>query len=134
LRACCRRSGAAGAAELELNPFGLVAKAGGWHLIAAEADEPRLYRVSPFEGAEVCAEPARRPAALDLEAPWEPLRHRVESGGPGVEIALRAHSDQVELLLRICAAQLLEAAHREAESTLGGWTHLRLRLPAGPSR
>src|SRR5262249_38938026 len=46
-----RRPGAAAAVERLLDPYGLVAKAGTWYLVAADAGarEPRLYRVSRIE-------------------------------------------------------------------------------------
>src|SRR5689334_7638215 len=77
-----RRPGAATAADRLLDPYGLVAKAGTWYLVAADAGEPRLYRVSRIEAAAVTEEPADRPRGLDLEALWEELRGRVEERGP----------------------------------------------------
>src|SRR5947209_21216 len=86
LRLRYRRPGAPDAVERLLDPYGLVAKAGTWYLVAADAGEPRLYRVSRIEAAEATEEPADRPPGLDLEALWEDLRGRVEDRGPGLEI------------------------------------------------
>jgi predicted DNA-binding transcriptional regulator YafY len=130
LRLRYRHSGARESHELVVNPFGLVAKAGVWYLIAAEDEEPRLYRVSRIEVAEVLAEPARRPADFDLETLWEELRQRVENRGPGVELTIRVNPATTDLLLRVCAAQLLEPARRAPVPDPAGWTVLHLRFPS----
>ncbi len=123
-----RRPGAAGAADRLLDPYGLVAKAGTWYLVAADAGEPRLYRLSRIEGVEVTEQPANRPPGLDLEALWEELRGRIEERGPGVEVRVRVRSERVEMLLRIVASQLVAPAERG--DARGGWSELRLRYPA----
>jgi len=128
LRIRYRRPGAPQAAERVLDPYGLVAKAGTWYLVGAGGGEPRLYRVSRIEAAEVTGEPADRPAGLDLEALWEELRGRVEDRGPGVTVRARVRAERVELLLRVVASQLTGPAVRgEARD---GWAHLELRYPA----
>src|SRR5215469_2118030 len=85
LRMRYRRPGASDPVDRLLDPYGLVAKAGTWYLVGADGGEPRLYRVSRIEAAEVTDQAAERPAALDLEA----LRGRVEGRGPGVEVRAR---------------------------------------------
>jgi predicted DNA-binding transcriptional regulator YafY len=129
LRLLYRSSGASQPKEHVLHPYGLVAKAGVWYLIGAKTDEPRLYRVSRIEAAEVREQPARRPANLDVEALWEELRRRVEERGSGVEVTLRTPPERVEMLLRVCASQLLEPARRENDPDATGWTILHLRFP-----
>jgi predicted DNA-binding transcriptional regulator YafY len=85
--------------------------------------------VSRIEAAEVLEQPARRPANLDVEALWEQLRRRVEERGPGVEVTLRTPPERVEMLLRVCASQLLEPARREPDPDPNGWMILHLRFP-----
>jgi predicted DNA-binding transcriptional regulator YafY len=120
--------GASDPVERLLDPYGLVAKAGTWYLIGAAGGEPRLYRVSRIEAAEVAGEPAVRPAALDLEALWEELRGRIEERGPGVDVRARVRAEVVEMLLRIVASQVLAPAVRGA--ALDGWVELELSYPA----
>jgi predicted DNA-binding transcriptional regulator YafY len=128
LRMRYRSSGTIQPKEHVVHPFGLAAKAGLWYLIAAETDEPRLYRVSRIEAAEALDEPAHRPADLDVEALWEELRRRIEERRPGVEVTLRVHPARVEMLLRVCAAHLLDPARREPNPDPTGWIVLHLRF------
>src|SRR5215469_6343598 len=128
LRMRYRRPGAADPVDRLLDPYGLVAKAGTWYLVGADGGEPRLYRVSRIEAAEVTDEAAERPAALDLEALWEELRGRVEERGPGVEVRARVRAERLEMLLRIVASQLVAPAARGAARD--GWVVLDLRYPA----
>ena len=128
LRVRYRRPGASDPVERLLDPYGLVAKAGTWYLVGADGGEPRLYRVSRIEAAEVTDEAAERPATLDLEALWEELRGRVEGRGPGVDVRARVRAERVEMVLRIVAAQLVAPAVRGAAG--GGWVELELRYPA----
>jgi predicted DNA-binding transcriptional regulator YafY len=116
--------------EQVVDPWGVVVKAGVWYLVAAMGGEPRLYRVSRIEEAEVLDEPADRPAQLDLEAVWRRLRQRVEEPGPGVEVEVRVRPDVVEMLLRLCAAQLVRPAVHEPATDASGWTILRLPFVA----
>ena len=125
-----RRPGATVAKEQVVDPWGVVAKAGVWYLVAGLEGEARLYRVSRIEQATVLDEPALRPADLDLEAVWSELRRRIEERGPGVKVRARARPERVEMILRVCASQLLEEPEREAEPDRAGWSVLRLRFPA----
>jgi predicted DNA-binding transcriptional regulator YafY len=129
LRLSYRRPGAAEPVERLLDPYGLVAKAGAWYLVAADRGEPRLYRVSRIEAAEVTDQRSERPPRLDLEALWEELRGRVEERGPGVEVRVSVSADRLELLLRVVAAQLVAPAEREGPDS-SGRSRLQLRFPA----
>jgi predicted DNA-binding transcriptional regulator YafY len=73
-------------------------------------------------------EAVERPAGLDLL--WQQLRQRVEERGPGVEVGARVRAERVEMLLRVCAAQLVGPAEREPEPDGSGWMLLRLRFVA----
>lgn len=123
-----KASGAASASERVLDPYGLVSKAGVWYLIAADRDEPRIYRVSRVEGVAATPEPARRPAGLDLEKLWTSLRRRVEDRGPGVEVVLRVRSERADMLLRMAVPQLSAPAERAPEAGPDGWLTLSLRF------
>lgn len=130
LRFSYRSPGAGRSTEHVVDPWGVVAKAGVWYLIAGRQGEPRLYRVSRIEKAVVLEESSERPTGLDLDEVWEQLRRRVEQRGTGVTVRLRARSERVEMVLRVCASQLLEPPEREPDADSSGWTVLRLRFPA----
>jgi len=65
--------------EREIEPLGLVMKAGIWYLIAAVGGAPRTYRLSNIQSLD--AGPAfERPKAFDLAAYWTEQRDRFEAG------------------------------------------------------
>ena len=106
LRMAYRSSGKAAATHRTVDPYGLVAKAGAWYLIAAANGEPRLYRVTRISEATVLDEPATRPEDLDLEALWDSLRRRAEDRRSGVVVSLRVKAAEADRLVRVCQAQL----------------------------
>jgi predicted DNA-binding transcriptional regulator YafY len=56
--------------ERTVEPYGLVCKAGTWYLLAGVGGEPRVYRVSRIEDAQLTEEAFERPAGFDLRAAW----------------------------------------------------------------
>ncbi|MDQ6692548.1 MAG: WYL domain-containing protein, partial [Candidatus Dormibacteraeota bacterium] len=129
LRLRYRASGASEATERIVDPYGLVAKAGTWYLIAAQEGEPRLYRISRLEGAVELAEQALRPPDLDLEALWDTLRRRVEDRGEGVEVRLRIKPERLELMLRLTAAQTIGGERQvQPEADSQGWRLVTARF------
>lgn len=82
-----------------VDPWGLVLAGTTWYLVAAHRGRPHTYRVSRIESCEVLAEPARRPARIDLLATWQEIRQRWNER-PAEEIVVRARGDQAELVQR----------------------------------
>jgi predicted DNA-binding transcriptional regulator YafY len=130
LRILYRAAGRPAPREQVVHPWGVVVKAGAWYLVAALGGEPRLYRVARVEEAEVLEQPADRPEGLDLEAVWRELRSRVEETGPGVEVRLRVRAERVEMLLRLCAAQLVGPVVRDPGPRQPDWNELQLTFVA----
>ena len=124
-----RSSDAPSARNLEVDPYGLVAKAGTWYLIAAEDGEPRLFRASRIEAAEVLEAPARRPRDLDLEALWLELRRRWdERGGDGLAVRVLVRTESLARFLRMSAGPTLEPAQHCEHGSDGAWTVVDLRF------
>lgn len=116
-----------------VDPYGLVAKAGTWYLIAARAGEPRLYRASRIVAATLLDEPAERPADLDVEALWRRLRARVEDRSGRVPVALRVREAVAERVVRVARAQLSEPPPDPLPAAVAGWTPLALTFVAAPA-
>src|SRR5215469_4101524 len=57
--------------ERVVDPLALVAKGSVWYLVAAVEGEPRTYRVSRIQSAEVLDEACVRPAGFDIATYWE---------------------------------------------------------------
>ncbi|CRK52285.1 DeoR family transcriptional regulator [Rhodococcus sp. RD6.2] len=53
-----------------VDPYGLVAKAGTWYLVAAHRGRVLSYRVTRIDSAEHLDAPAERPADFDLASWW----------------------------------------------------------------
>jgi predicted DNA-binding transcriptional regulator YafY len=56
--------------ERTVEPYGLICKAGTWYLLAGVEGQPRVYRVSRIEDAELIDETFERPAGFDLRTVW----------------------------------------------------------------
>jgi len=124
LRVAYRNSEGGEGRERVLDPYGLVAKAGVWYLVAGDAGGPRLYRVSRIQSVEATGLVAVRPPNLKLEELWETLRRRVEDRGSGVMVTLRVRPEALERLLRVTASQLTGPAEHDS-----GPAETLLRLP-----
>jgi predicted DNA-binding transcriptional regulator YafY len=129
LRLAYRSSDAPRARELVVDPYGLVAKAGVWYLIAAEAGEPRLFRASRIEAAQLLGMPSSRPAGLDLEALWLELRRRFdERGGEGLAVRARVRTENLARFLRMSAGPTIEPARQQEPSADRDWAEVGLRF------
>jgi predicted DNA-binding transcriptional regulator YafY len=119
--------------EYTVDPYGLLLKAGRWYLIAAAGGEPRVFRVSRVDSAELLDSVAiaHRPSGLDLERLWEDLRNRFEERGPGTAVRLRVREREAGRLTRISARQLTVPAPDPLPRPDGsGWVTLDLRFVA----
>jgi predicted DNA-binding transcriptional regulator YafY len=134
LRIRYRSADAIAGREAVVDPYGLVAKAGVWYMIAAIDGEPRLYRVSRIEGVDVLDEASNRPADLDLEALWLELRRRFEDRGSGTVVTVRVRPDTVQLFRRLMGTRGVELTEPPAdhppEGSAGAWVSMTFRFPA----
>lgn len=116
-----------GAVTRDLDPLGLVLKAGVWYLVAAWRERPLTYRVSNILSLEITDAAARRPRRFDLAAYWDAwtedfearlMRHR----------ALIEVSQEGRKIMRAflpAAAHAVEASHESAGRA--GW--VRAEIP-----
>ena len=70
-----------GVSHRELEPLGLVLKAGAWYLVAATAgqDAVRTYRLASLLGLETGGRPFKRPRGFDLARFWQQSSARFEA-------------------------------------------------------
>ena len=122
-----RSSDAPAAVDRTVEPYGLVAKAGTWYLIAADHGEERLFRVSRIEAARVLETPSRRPPGLDLEALWVELRRRFdERGGEGLNVRVLVRTAILPRFLRLAAGPTIAAPEVGPQDP--DWTVVGLQL------
>ncbi|CAL9446052.1 hypothetical protein SUDANB178_02319 [Streptomyces sp. enrichment culture] len=66
LRLRYRHSGEREARTYTVDPYGLVAKAGVWYLVADRRGRPRLFRADRVRRARLLDEPVRRRPGVEL--------------------------------------------------------------------
>lgn len=102
----------------ELEPLGLILKAGLWYLAARPAEgrsrEPRTYRVSNILELMVGEATFDRPAGFDLAAWWAGASRRFEAGIFTGAATLRLSREGLRRLARLGVEQARIAASAEA--------------------
>jgi predicted DNA-binding transcriptional regulator YafY len=121
LRLSYRHSGAAEPRTYTVDPYGLVAKAGVWYLVADHRGGPRLFRADRVHRATILPEAVRRRPGVELADVWEALRREVEERRGGLEVTVRVRRDRLDLFRRLNAPWLLPG-----EEPDGDWTTVRL--------
>lgn len=125
LRLRYRHSGERETRTYTVDPYGLVAKAGVWYLVADRRGHPRLFRADRVRSAAVLEAPVRRRAGVELVDVWEVLRRRVEERPGGIEVTVRVRRDRLDLFLRLMAAQVSHLPEDDGDSA---WVTVRLSL------
>jgi predicted DNA-binding transcriptional regulator YafY len=77
--------------ERELDPLGLVLKAGAWYLVARPVDreEARTYRLASMLSLAVTSRAVKRPRGFDLARTWEASSKRFEADLRRLQARLR---------------------------------------------
>ncbi|MFC5263908.1 helix-turn-helix transcriptional regulator [Kribbella qitaiheensis] len=113
-----------------VDPWGLVEQAGRWYLVAAHRGVARMYRVSRIQQVDARAEPAVRPADLDLQEEWQRLRSGLERSLPaGVDVVIRVRPERAELVRRVATPMLAKGEQaRDVPAPDDVWPHVALRF------
>ncbi|MEU0408885.1 YafY family protein [Streptomyces griseorubiginosus] len=123
LRLRYRHSGERALRTYTVDPYGLVAKAGVWYLVADRRGLPRLFRVDRVRSAAVLDDPVRRRPGVELAEVWEELRRQVEERPGGVDVTVRVRRDRLDLFQRLMTPYLAELPEGDGAS---GWVTARL--------
>ncbi|WP_416973112.1 helix-turn-helix transcriptional regulator [Streptomyces sp. 4F14] len=124
LRLRYRHSGTTDPRTYTVDPYGLVAKAGVWYLVADRRGRPQLFRADRIQSAKQLADPVQRRPGVELADAWQVLRRQVEERPDGIEVVVRVRRDWIDFFLRLAAAQL--AAPQEELDLSGEWVTVRL--------
>ncbi|MET9804251.1 YafY family protein [Streptomyces sp. NPDC006368] len=124
LRLRYRHSGARTPRTYTVDPYGLVAKAGVWYLVADHRGTPRLYRADRIRRATVTGERVRRRAGVELADAWEVLRRQVEDRPAGLRVRARVHTSRLDLFVRLHGGRLTAGPEPAGE-----WTLVELAFP-----
>ncbi|MEV4225032.1 YafY family protein [Nonomuraea sp. NPDC049725] len=101
LRLRYRHSGQRAVRGYTVDPYGLVAKAGVWYLVADHRRGPYLYRTERISRVTVTPEPVRRRPGVELAQVWDELRRQVEQRGDGIRIETRVRRSRLDMVTRI---------------------------------
>ncbi|MER6454754.1 YafY family protein [Streptomyces sp900105245] len=126
LRLRYRHSGEREPRAYTVDPYGLVAKAGVWYLVADRRGAPRLFRADRVRSARLLDDPVRRRKGVELADVWEVLRRQVEDRENGVEVTVRLRREHLDMFHRMAAAQLTALCGDDGESE---WVTARLSYP-----
>lgn len=119
-----RSSGQSRARRRTVDPYGLVAKAGQWYLVADSAGAPRLFNLRRMSRYAVADAPARRREGASLASEWDILRGRTEASGD-VVITARVRTSRVDMATRILGGRLESVA--APDSAGPGWSLISVR-------
>ncbi|QTE01042.1 helix-turn-helix transcriptional regulator [Streptomyces cyanogenus] len=126
LRLRYRHSGEREPRTYTVDPYGLVAKAGVWYLVADRRGRPRLFRADRVHSARLLDDPVRRRPGVELADVWEKLRRQVEEREKEVEVTVRVRRELLDMFRRMAAAQLTAAPEDGGDSA---WVTARLAYP-----
>jgi len=109
-----------------VDPIGLVTVRDQGYLLATKSGADRTYRLSRVLAAKELAEPAQRPARVDLDRAWQERGTRFRTGGDQVTVLVRVDPARREDLVSTALAVLAEKTDAD------GW--LRLEVTFQDSR
>ncbi|AJT65015.1 helix-turn-helix transcriptional regulator [Streptomyces chattanoogensis] len=128
LRIRYRHGGATRLRTYTVDPYGLVAKAGTWYLVADRRGTPQLFRADRVASATLTDAPVRRRAGVELAAVWQELRRGVEERPAGVRVTVRIRRDRLDLAVRILGPAMT-GPPRPEEGADDGWSVVELAYP-----
>lgn len=123
--------------ERLVDPYGLVAKASIWYLVAESAGEMRAYRVSRIQAIEMTEESFDRPAGFDLRAFWAQWSAEFETSLLRYPVTLRVAPDAVPILSHVLGDWVQTLVKQADPPDAGGWITLSVLfegLPVARSR
>ncbi len=109
LRIVYRHGGETRSHRYTVDPYGLVAKAGTWYLVADRRGRPRLFRADRIQRAQVTEAPVQRRTGVELGDAWEELRRQVENWAPDVPVRAKVRQSRLEMFRRIVGPFMLRA-------------------------
>ena len=100
--------------ERTISPFGLVAKAAVWYLVADTTSGMRVYRVSRLDKAALTDKTFSRPASFDLLAYWQAWTANYMTSLPRIEVKLKIEATLLPLLPKIWNIPVAEQSPPDA--------------------
>lgn len=114
--------------ERNIDPLGLVAKAGIWYIVALSHDDLRTFRISRVRDAVMLDEPSKRPPDFDLEKYWIELSEKLETSEPMFLVRLRVSPTFVPILPQILNESVYKNIEEAPPPDEDGWITLSLEF------
>lgn len=122
-----------GVGERQVDPLGIVLKAGAWYLVARRDSVIRTYKVSRIRSLTILEAGFERPADFHLAHHWQQSQRALEESQYPLVAEIRLSEVGMTILSHLCTAQALEKATIE-QPDREGWCRVQLpimRPPAG---
>jgi predicted DNA-binding transcriptional regulator YafY len=84
--------------EMQIAPYGLVAKANRWYLVGERKGQIHAWRISRIKSASASPETFQLPTDFDLPAFWETWRQEFEASRPEYIVKVRASPTLAQIL------------------------------------
>ncbi|WP_178993188.1 helix-turn-helix transcriptional regulator [Paenarthrobacter nitroguajacolicus] len=111
----------------EVDPHGLVHRAGVWYLVATVRETDRMFRVSRIREPLVLDTAVQRPKNYSLHDAWTSLNDQWQRDYSSVMVRIRVKREILGIVLRVHDADLVEKVDRYANPNQE-WTELTLRM------
>lgn len=116
------------AIEQEVEPYGLVAKAGLWYLVYARRGDIRVIRVSALRAARPLAEPFTRPVAFDLVRFWADWASQQAERRSAYAVEVRVSPRLMPQLAWRFGQRVQEQIRQAGPADAAGWVTLQLHF------
>ncbi|CAN5866967.1 YafY family protein [soil metagenome] len=125
-----RYEGWKGLREREVEPLGLVLKAGLWYMAArtGKGAVPRTYRLDNIRALKVLEQSFDAPRGFDLAAYWQESTHRFETGVYTEQADLRVSARGLRLLKTMSPVVADAADKTAAREPCGGWSRVTIPI------
>lgn len=111
----------------EVQPYGLVLKAGRWYLVAAASGATRTYRVSRIVDCERLDQKFERDPSFDLATHWQQYLRAFDQRRHVARATIRLSPDAYRRLPEIAEPAVVDAARASAQADDDGW--FRVTVP-----
>lgn len=92
--------------DYDIEPWGLVAQAGTWYLLAGTERGQRIFRVARVSGARLLDQTFERPEGFNLRTLWDQARSRFRAP-ESYWVTVRVEPDSIGLVERTAGPRLL---------------------------
>ncbi len=112
--------------DLDVDPYGLVAKAGLWYLVAGVEGAARVYRVSRLMGVEPLEIHFTRPETFNLADFWQDYCADYEKNQQAFQVMLRVSPQLMPMLPHYFGHRFAAIAGPAGAADAQGWITLTL--------